>query len=58
MSENPSKRELLKDKVVDLVKEFVNTEGKITSNDIGFALAQANAALNNSPLTFLTSPES
>jgi hypothetical protein len=34
MSENKSKRELLKDKVVDLVKEFIKAEGGITQRDL------------------------
>lgn len=34
MSEELNKRELLKDKVVDLVKEFIKTEGGINPNDI------------------------
>lgn len=34
MSQNISKREILRDKVVDLVKEFINTEGGITDYDL------------------------
>ncbi|MGO8763197.1 MAG: hypothetical protein ACLP2P_05335 [Desulfobaccales bacterium] len=34
MSEDKAKRELLRDKVVDLVKEFIKTEGGITGYDL------------------------
>lgn len=34
MSQELKKSELLKDKVVDLVKRFVNTEGGITQYDL------------------------
>jgi hypothetical protein len=34
MSDSKSKRELLRDKVVNLVKEFVKNEGDITQWDI------------------------
>jgi hypothetical protein len=34
MSKNISNRELLKDKVVSLVREFINTEGGITQYDL------------------------
>jgi len=36
MNNDQSKRELLKDKVIDLVKEFIKTEGGISPNDIQF----------------------
>jgi len=34
MNEPQSKREILRDKVVDLVKQFIKTEGGINPNDI------------------------
>jgi hypothetical protein len=34
MSKDVSKHELLRDKVVDLVKEFIKTEGGITAYDL------------------------
>lgn len=34
MNEGQTKRELLKDKVVSLVKDFIKTEGGIGPNDI------------------------
>jgi hypothetical protein len=34
MSEDKAKRELLKDKVVDLVRTFIKTEGGITPYDL------------------------
>ncbi len=34
MSESQNKRELLKDKVINLVKEFIKTEGGITPYDL------------------------
>lgn len=60
MSKSPTKRELLKDKVVCLVKEFINTEGGIT----GYALQalfgpislynEVATALGEIPITFLS----
>jgi hypothetical protein len=34
MNESKSNREILKDQVVELVKEFIKTEGGITADDL------------------------
>jgi len=58
MSEEKSKSEVLRDKVVDLVKSFSITEGGISQDDIRKSLAAAHAALGAIPFTFLSSLES
>lgn len=58
MSDLESKRELLKDKVVNLVKEFIKREGGITPNDIHslfgvpFVNGDVATALGELPLTY------
>jgi hypothetical protein len=44
-----SKREILKDKVVDLVKEFIKTEGGLTQKDLSilFGPGEVKATLDN-----------
>lgn len=58
MSDQMSKSELLKDKVVDLVKSISATKGGISQDDIRQGLAKAHAELGTIPLVFLTSLES
>lgn len=40
MSEEKSKREILRDKVVDLVRMFINSEGGITQADLSALFGQ------------------
>lgn len=58
-TQQQSKREILKDKVVALVKEFVKTEGGLTQNDLqllfeGFLTmpGEVTAALAEIPILF------
>jgi hypothetical protein len=54
MSEN-SKRELLRDKVVDLVKEFIKNEGGITVSDLAALFGPVDEVANvlgSLPITY------
>ncbi|MFA4901821.1 MAG: hypothetical protein WC600_03655 [Desulfobaccales bacterium] len=55
MSEGMNKRELLKDKVVDLVKEFIKIEGGISQFDLeklfgNYNLSEVSSALAALPI--------
>ena len=57
MSKQESKRELLKDKVVDLVKEFIKNEGKFSHADLiklfgGPPFSEVGAALAGLEMSF------
>jgi|GEM_PF-1600690 len=58
MSKTENKRELLKNKVIDLVKEFIKTEGGISPNDIEYLFGQPfingeiATALGELPITY------
>lgn len=57
MSEQKAKRELLKHKVVDLVKEFIKSEGDLTHGDLiklfgGPPFSEVGAALANLNMSF------
>jgi hypothetical protein len=52
MSEAESKRELLKDKVVGLVKEFVSNENNLSLYEINCAIDDAKNILQATPISF------
>ncbi len=57
MNDQESKQQLLKAKVVALVKDFVNAEGGITQQDLYYLFGMAGgdtiyAALAQSPISF------
>lgn len=46
MNESKSKREILKGKVIDLVKDFIKTEGEITFYDLEVLFGKHSLGIN------------
>jgi len=57
MPEQESKREVLRDKVVDLVKEFVEINGGMKICDIDYAMEQTIAALHTNQTMVFVGPK-
>lgn len=56
MAEEKSKRKILHDKVVNLVKEFIETEGGITARDLEdlFGCQEVNITLSQIPFRYVS----